>query len=148
MKRSRRFLPVVEQARRREQEAARRLGEAQARWRQAEAQLRQLAAYRDEYAKRLETCGTVAAARLRDYLCFLERLNQAIDQQRALLERLEGEVEARRETWQGLHARRRALDRVREGYLREERREAERRDQRRLDELALAMHRRHTKSEP
>jgi len=137
MKRSRRFLPVMEEASRREAEAARALGEARTRLQAARAQLGELENYRREYSARLAAGPGMGAMRLRDYHGFLDRLGRAIEQQGRLIRQLE---EAERQclaAWQALHARRRALGKVHEGYVREERRSAERQEQKSNDEQAL-----------
>ena len=144
MKRSRRFQPVVDDALRREEAAARRLGDARRQLREAELQLRQLEAYRSEYARRLAETGGMGSRQLQDYRCFLERLNRAIVQQRERLQQLIEQERQCRDEWQARYARRQALGKVQAGYLRDERRAEARREQKQLDEHALAITRRRT----
>ena len=144
MKRSRRFQPVVDDARRREEIAARRLGEARQQLREAELQLQQLESYRAEYARRLTVSGGMGSRQLQDYRCFLERLNQAIVQQRQRLHQLAEMERQCRDEWQARYARHQAIDKVQAGYLREEQHAEARREQKQLDEHALAVTRRRT----
>lgn len=126
--------PVVDVAARREREAASQLGEGQARRQQAEQRLQDLIAYRDEYSRQFDAAGSVNAVRLRDYRIFLDRLNQAIEQQRGLCARAAADCEALRLRWLEVHGRAQALDKVVSRYQAEERDCDARREQQESDQ--------------
>ncbi len=138
MTRSKRIEPVVKLAENRENDAARALGESMQQLERQEQRLLELTSYRDEYARRFESHagGGMEPARLRDFRAFLAQLNQAIDQQRAVVEKARRDSEQQRRLWLGEHTRAKALDKVVERYRREEHHEAERREQKLLDEFA------------
>lgn len=137
MTRSKRMQPVVEVTQQREREAAKRLGEAQQRMQAAEQRLDELMRYRDEYTQQFASGGSLTAARLRDYRIFLDRLNQAVDQQHALVARAQQEAEAQRQRWLDIRTRVQALDKVVERYRGEERNQHERRLQKESDQHTL-----------
>lgn len=137
MTRSKRMQSVVEVTVRREREAAKRLGEAQQRVQAGEHQLNELIRYRDEYTQQFANGGSLAAARLRDYRIFLDRLNQAVEQQRALVMRARQEVDVQRQHWLDSHMRVQALGKVVERYRDEERSLSERRLQKEADQYTL-----------
>lgn len=136
--RSRRLQPVQAVARRREQGAARALTESQGRQAAARRQLEELECFRREYAHRFQQAGRVGLGgkALQEYQQFLAQLDQAIAAQRARLAAGEAELGTCRETWRGLRARARALDRVVERLQAGERRRRERREQAASDERA------------
>lgn len=134
MTRSKRMQPVADVAVRREREAAARLGECQRREQACAQRLEELQRYRDEYTRQFADGGSFSAARLRDYRTFLERLNQAIEQQGELLARVRRDCEAQRRRWLDLHGRAEALDKVVSRYRVEERAGEERREQKDLDQ--------------
>lgn len=137
MTRSKRMQPVVEVTVQREREAAKRLGEAQQRMQATEQRLDELVRYRDEYTQQFANGGSLTAARLRDYRVFLERLNQAVEQQRALVTRARQEADAQRQRWLDSHMRVQALGKVVERYRDEERGHQERRLQKESDQHTL-----------
>lgn len=134
MTRSKRMQPVVEVTVQREREAAKRLGEAQQRAQAAEQRLDELVRYRDEYTQQFANGGSLTAARLRDYRIFLDRLNQAVEQQRTLLARAQQEAETNRQRWLDMRTRVQALGKVVERYRDEERSHHERRLQKESDQ--------------
>jgi len=136
--RSTRMQPVAEVALRREREAAARLGECQRREQAGVQRLEELRRYRDEYTRQFAAGGSLGAARLRDYRAFLDRLNQAVEQQGELLLRVRRECETQRRRWLDLHGRAEALGKVVERYRVEERAGEERREQKELDQRTLS----------
>lgn len=134
MTRSKRMQPVLEVAARREQEAAKRLGDSQQRQQMAEQRLQELIHYRDDYARQFNDGGSLTAARLQDYRIFLDRLNQAIEQQRLLVQRAIQDCEAQRRRWVEVHGRNQALDKVVSRYRSEERTQEDLREQKESDE--------------
>ena len=136
MKRSTRMEPVAEVAGHREQQEAQRLGGCQRQLDEEENKLRQLIAYREEYAGRLNGQQGMDAVLLRDFRVFLERLNQAIDQQRQRVEQARQACERQRLQWLASRSRAQALDKVTARYRAQERREEERAEQAELDDRA------------
>jgi flagellar FliJ protein len=145
MTRSKRMQPVVNVTANREREAAQRLGECQQRVQAAEQRLEELTHYREEYTQQFANGGSLNAARLQDYRLFLDRLNQAVEQQRGILERAHAECAGLRQRWLDLRTRTQALDKVVERYRVEERSDQDRRDQKETDEHAhtLRGHKKH-----
>jgi len=118
--------------------AARALGVEQTREREENGKLELLVAYRKEYLARFE-----AAARagldgrgLANYREFMQRLEEAVAQQRDHLAAHRRAVEKCRGEWQSAHGRLKSFDTLDERRRRGERLEARRRDQRRTDEQA------------
>lgn len=138
MTRSKRMTPVVKVAESREQAAARVLGEARQRLEQQQRKLEELTTYRDQYSLEFQQCSGqgMGVARLQDFRLFLARLNEAIEQQRRLVERCQQDCERRRLQWVATRTRTQALGKVVDRYQREEQRVAERREQRDSDERA------------
>lgn len=137
MTRSKRMQPVVEVTVQREREAAKRLGEAQQRVQAAEQRLDELTRYRQEYTQQFAAGDSLTAARLQDYRVFLDRLNQAVEQQHAVLGRARQDADAQRQRWLDLHTRVQALGKVVERYRDEERSHHERRLQKESDQHTL-----------
>lgn len=142
MIRSKRMQPVVNVTANREREAAKRLGECQQRIQAAEQRLAELIKYREEYTQQFASGGSLNTARLQDYRAFLNRLNQAVDQQRHQVTQVSHECEGLRQRWLALHVRAQALDKVVERYRGEERSEQAKREQKDSDEHANALHER------
>lgn len=134
MTRSKRMQSVAEVTANRERDAARRLGEAQKRAQAAEQRFQELLAYRDDYTQQFANGGSLTTARLQDYRIFLERLNQAVEQQQSLLERANQDCEVLRRRWMEIHTRTQALDKVVSRYRDEERSDSERREQKESDQ--------------
>lgn len=134
MTRSKRMQSVVEITANREREAARRLGDLQQRLQAAEQRLDELIRYREEYTQQFANGGSLTTARLQDYRSFLGRLNLAVDQQRAVVERTQQDCAAQRECWLEIRGRVQALDKVVSRYRSAERSDHERREQKEADQ--------------
>jgi flagellar FliJ protein len=145
MIRSKRMQPVVNVTANREREAAQRLGEGQQRVQAAEQRLEDLIHYREEYTQQFASGGSLNTARLQDYRIFLDRLNQAVDQQHQQVTLARQECAGLRQRWMALHTRAQALDKVVERYRGEERSDQEKRDQKESDQHAHTL-REHKKS--
>lgn len=137
MTRSKRMQPVVDVTANREREAARRLGELQQRQQAAEQRLQELIDYREDYTRQFAAGGSLSVARLQDYRIFLGRLNQAVEQQQALVERARLDCAAQRARWTELHSRVQALGKVVSRYRDSERSDRDRREQKEADLRAL-----------
>ncbi len=130
--RATRLQPAVEQARRRSADALSRFAVQQQLLMKAEHQLSELHRYREEYAHHGDTMSSVSAMLNRQ--SFIQRIDLAIAQQTAEVERLQRQLEKVRDQWKQSHARERALDSVVTQHLESERRAEERHEQSEIDE--------------
>jgi flagellar FliJ protein len=144
MTRSKRMQPVVKVAATREQEAARQLGECRRVVDEREARLAELIAYQGEYTERFQANseGGMDMARLQDFRVFLAKLNEAIEQQRRLVERAHHDYHAKKSFWFSKRSHALAIDKVVERFEKDERRDDDRREQHDLDERSGQQHQR------
>ena len=138
MTRSRRMQPVQRVAHNREQNAVQKLGQSQQYLAAQQARLDELRSYREQYTKDFEASGGggLGAIRLRDYRVFLNRLNEAISQQEALLTQCNCQHEETRQQWMQTRTHSQAIDKVVQRFHDEEQRQQERREQKEQDEHA------------
>ena len=145
MPRSKRMQPVVRMAEDRERNDAREFGQRQRHLADMQQKLAELQMYRDEYARRFEAAGSCGlhAMQLRDYRMFLDRLSEAIAQQKVAIARACQEVDKHRQDWLQSRRRVQALDKVVERYQRQEHDIERRREQNECDEHSVqSLHRR------
>jgi flagellar FliJ protein len=142
MTRSKRMQPVVKVAASKEQDAARQLGECQREVDARQARLAELLAYQAEYAQRFEASGGdgLDMARMQDYRVFLARLNDAITQQRRLVQVALNDYAKKKNHWLSTRQQAQAIDKVVDRFKRDEVRAEGRRDQAETDERALQTH--------
>lgn len=138
MVRSKRIQPIVELAENREMDAARKLGQARKLLERHQQRLTELVTYRQEYSRHFDQSrgGRMGVMKLNEYRMFLSRLDEAVRQQRELVEQAQRECDQSRQGWLQTRTRSQALDKVKDRYLGEERREAERIEQKITDEHA------------
>lgn len=138
MTRSKRMQPVQRLAQNREQQAVRRLGESQQRLQLQQSKLEELRAYRDQYARDFENSGGagLGAARVQDYRVFLNRLNEAIRQQEAVIAESRVRHEQSRQRWVESRSENQAIDKLVDRYRLEESKQRERREQKEQDDRA------------
>jgi len=138
MTRSKRMQSVQHLAHNREQVAVKKLGESQQYLDAQQAKLQELRAYRDQYARAFESTGGegLDALRIQEYRVFLGRLNQAIQQQEAVIAQCSARHEQTRQQWLETHSHSQAIDKVLERYRQQERKQQERKEQQELDERA------------
>ncbi len=98
--------------------------------------LGELNAYRQSYASRSQRLDEIGAAHLKDFRNFLCRLDQAVVAQREVVENCARQFEAHRRRWMIKKQRLESLQRVLERHEAEAALEAERREQRILDDRA------------
>lgn len=134
---SMRLRPVHELAVSREEAAGGELRDCRNELDRQTAQLRQLEAYRDEYYLRYGTGQTLSSVRLREYHGFLRRLEQAIERQQVVIDKLQRRCGEKERDWKMAHTRTQALDKVIDRHRDREDRLADRNEQRLIDELAL-----------
>ena len=138
MSRSGRMQPVQQLAESRERDAGRALADARARLADQEQQLEQLLRYRDEYlAGGSPGLGTTDTVRLSNRSAFLERLNDAIREQRARVDRAQEESDRCVTAWQETRVEAAAIGRAVDRFRQDERRAVERVEQREHDEFAI-----------
>jgi len=130
--------PVQQLAESRERDAGRALADARARLADQEQQLEQLLRYRDEYlAGGSPGLGTTDTVRLSNRSAFLERLNDAIREQRARVDRAQEESDRYAAAWQETRVEAAAIGRAVDRFRQDERRAVERVEQREHDEFAI-----------
>ncbi len=139
MSRSRRMEPVQRLADDQAEAAARDYARRRDALEAEQRKLQQLEAYRADYRAGFGQPGRAGMDphRLRDYAAFLGRIDQALEQQRGAVARLEAQVLCMREQWLERWGRARALERTVERYRAQERGSERRREQAASDELAL-----------
>jgi len=138
MMRSKRFEPIRDIVSMSATDLSRAMGEAGRRVADLERQLEQLKTYRDEYVKKsIQDDGTMDAVKLQNYRSFLGRLGDAIRQQMTLLDHARAEFENRRLEWSAKRIEAESLGRAIERFRSEERRDADRREQREGDDAAM-----------
>lgn len=138
MRRAQRLAPVQTLFDDRERRLAQSLAGYERRVVDSETKLNELERYRTEYERQFtqRASGGVGVADLRDYQAFLARLNEAIRHQRTLVQRAQAERDAERQRWQESARRAKALDHVVDAWRADERRAADKREQRDADERA------------
>ena|ERR1044071_1191663 len=144
MSRAKRLEPVQDVVEAAERRLAQSLAGLQRRLADAESKLLELERYRDEYQQGLtqRAGGGIGVAQLRDYQAFLGRLNEAIRQQQSVVQRARGDRDAEQQRWQHAARRVKAVDHVVDRWQAEDRRVAERREQRDTDERGQRTRRR------
>jgi len=130
--RSRRLQPAVDQARQKTEDALAKLATQQQQLAKAEQQLGELERYRSEYAAAGE--GAVSVSALLNRQQFIARIDQAIAQQAAEIDRQHRRLDQVRDHWQQAHARESALGSVVAQHREHERRAEERHEQAEIDE--------------
>ena len=130
--RSRRLQPAADQARQQTEDALAKLATQQQQLAKAEHQLDELERYRREYAGAGD--GAVSVSALLNRQQFVARIDQAIAQQVAEVNRQHRRLDQVRDHWQQAHARESALDSVIAQHQEHERRAEDRREQAEVDE--------------
>ena len=138
MTRTKRLGPVAEVAARREQHAARTLKESREILAGFETQLKGLQDYRQEYLAGFQQAGSagINAARMKDYLVFLDKLDDAIRQLGAAISSSHERCEQDKGLWLASRTKLKALEMIISRYRSEEQRNEVRREQRETDERA------------
>jgi flagellar export protein FliJ len=138
MRKSKRFEPIQEIAATSAMDLSRAMAEAGNRVADLERQLETLQSYRDEYVRNsAQATDATDAVKLQNYRTFLERLGEALRQHLKSLDTARGEFERRRALWSEKRVEAESLGRVVDRLRTEERRAADRREQREGDESAL-----------
>ncbi len=137
MNRSKRMQPVKRIAGDRADQAARLYAERRRQHEEQQQRLAQLEIFRGEYRDRLRGSGHagMGAFQLRNYGAFMARIDVAVNQQKEAVRRAEQDAESSRLAWVQLLGRAQAIGKVIERAQVDERRTAERKQQRLNDEL-------------
>ncbi|TBR37201.1 MULTISPECIES: flagellar export protein FliJ [Dyella] len=131
--RSVRLQPAADVAREKREGATQRLAEQQGRVQNAEQQLGELQRYKAEYALQAGGTGMTVSALLNRQQ-FMDRIDQAIEQQQFEVQRQRRQLDQVRGEWRDAHARERALDSVIDNARNLERKAEDRREQNAIDE--------------
>ena len=136
MVRSKRFKSIVKLAQNTEREAAKALGRALQQLNSNIEQFEQLLVYRDEYSKKLMDAGNNGISRnqFSEFRAFIYKINQAIEKQELVIEESKQELENKKSYWFAKRGHSKALDMVLDGYLEDEKKQAEKREQREIDD--------------
>jgi flagellar FliJ protein len=132
--RSERLQPAVDQARQKTEDALAKLATQQQQLAKAEHQLGELERYRSEYAAAGAGAGAVSVSALLNRQQFVARIDQAIVQQAAEIDRQQRCLDQARDHWRQAHARESALGSVVAQHREHERRAEERHEQAEIDE--------------
>lgn len=136
MSRAKRIEPVQDLVEDAERRLAMSVAGFEKRVKEAEAKLQELKHYRLEYQQQFsQRAGRgMGVTELRDYQAFLARLDEAIRQQQAGLQRVQADRDAERQKWQKAAIKAKALDHVVDKWRAEERLVQDQREQRESDE--------------
>lgn len=120
-----------------ERNCCRAMGEAQRIASDHEQRLRELQNYRREYASRRPRGGngTISGVQWTDYQNFLQRLDEAVRAQRQLVESSTKNRDTHRRRWMVKRQKMESLQRVADRYRSDALRDAERKEQKTLDDL-------------
>ena len=133
---SKRLKPVQKVAANKERSAARNMGQARVHLAQEEAKLAQLKQYHQEYMMRFQEVSSqgMSASQLQEYRAFLAKLDAAIRQQQKVVAASVANHDSHKDNWKQKRTRTQALGKVVERHRLEERRVADRTEQKENDE--------------
>jgi flagellar FliJ protein len=138
MTRSERMQPVQKFANANERREAGQLASSEERLAECERKLAELKQYEQDYRDGFNARVTAGMGGngLRDYQQFLARLTEAIRQQTQLVARMRSERDTQQNQWREAATRHKAIDQVVQNWKQDERRHADRLEQRESDERA------------
>lgn len=133
---SKRLKPVQRFAHSKEQKAARIMGQAKKSLQQEEAKLEQLKQYHQEYLERFKQVAAVGmnANQLQEYRAFLAKLDEAIKQQQEVVAASAINHSSTKRVWKKKHSRTQALNKAVDRFQEEEKKIANRQEQKENDE--------------
>lgn len=142
MKKSSRIQPLKNLASRHEQQAARVLGQSQTQLGKQQGRLQELFSYREEYQQRFycQAKNGIAGAQLQAYQSFIQQLDEAISQQRRQVEQSEQTCHTVTAQWRERHIHTQILDKTIQRLQAKEERQAEKIQQREIDDRAGNAH--------
>ncbi len=133
---SERMDPLIERAKDREDHAAKKFSAQNSELSQQERRLQDLAQFREEYSGQLESGSIINPALLRNRIAFIERVEQAVSQQKEVLEKTRDRLEIERTRLMLASRDKQVLKKLADSYRGEEARVNEKRQQNILDELS------------
>jgi flagellar FliJ protein len=138
MKRSKRLQTIVDIKARQEQFALDVLGQTQKQKNEVQRQVEGLTAYRSDY---IDKCNAFArdgvkVSRLVEFRGFIDKLDVAIAGQEKLLQRIEQDVQLKKQVWEFTHRSTKTIQKVRESALKVEKKIEDKREQFEQDERA------------
>ena len=138
MKKSQRLQVVVDIKARQEKHALDILGHSQRQHTELKQQIHGLTLYRKDYVDKCNAFARngVKVSRLVEFRSFIDKLDIAIAGQEKVLTRMEQDVLANRQLWEGMHQRTRIIRKVRDTALKTEKKIEEKREQLEHDERA------------
>ena len=138
MSKSKRLTSIVELSRTRERKAAKELAEYKDALAKQENRLNELLTYHEDYTRRFQTSGKngIDSRQLHNYRVFLASLDATISLQRQKVDGALKELEEKNCQWLAIRSKHKALDKVMEGYRRQQSVNEERREQKESDERA------------
>ena len=144
MKRSDRMQMIEKLAKQREDQAANALAQTRQRLEQEGAQLTELEGYRAEYVTYLETQGSIGLSitQWRRTQGFIDQLGSVISQQEGVIKQWQRQEQQVLLQWQNLYQRRKSIGQLVDKLSMEEVIEADKQEQKALDELVGQMTRR------
>lgn len=136
MKRSKRLQVVLDLAERKRKQADQWLAQAQNRILQAEQTLAQLQQYYAEYGNQFYAGGSegVSVSQLHTHQAFMNKLRQAIEQQKQAKQMEEAQLETVKAHWQSVYGHYKAIDSLVDKAAAEEKIQEEKQQQKLLDE--------------
>lgn len=137
MKRSKRLEPILTLAQRDERQAAEAVGKARQQLEEQDLRLGQLRDYKLEYQHRLVESGRIGmtAPQIISFQNFLNQLELAIDQQRAIVDNLSGKLQQLQADWQQKYLRLKAMETLVNQHLNSEAALDAKAEQKLIDEL-------------
>lgn len=142
-KKSSRFQTVVRYTESKEDTAAKQLAESQKNLADQQSRLESLSQFKDEYADGFTRTGQqgMRASQLRDYQAFMTKLQNAVDQQKRLVEVAVENLEGKRRQWLLSRNETRKANTLLDRYLFAEQRLQDKQEQKDSDERAQRMKR-------
>lgn len=146
MKRSERLQVIERLAKQREEQAAQALQQARAQLAQEVQQLEELAGYQQEYHNALQASGSggVSIEQWRRTQGFIDQLETVMVRQRQVIGQWQQQEAKLVAHWQSLYQRRKTLNQLVERVSLDELIEADRREQKALDEVVSQMRQRNS----
>ncbi len=145
MSSSDRFKPVLKVAENREASAAKKLGQSQQTQKAEEDKLDNLRQYHLDYMQRFKQAASAGmnAGQLREYQAFLNKLDQAINEQEKIVHNSQKNAVQMKKQWAQTHVRTKSMDKAMSRMKDSERKQQDARDQKVSDEIAQRLRRPH-----
>ncbi len=141
MNRTKKLEPVVKHVDQHEQNALQAMAFSQQQLKKQQDRLQQLIDYKVDYQTRLTSQSeALNAVQFQELNRFIAQLDDTIQQQRQIVEDANREVQYKQKTWQEKRARSEAMHKVVDKIKAGEESEAQKKEQKIMDEFALRLH--------